>query len=511
MPSQPPKFAVRAGQWLDLVADVVSPAWGMRRKMARDYAQAVGNVFDSSLAPLRHDRQTGPVSYKQGTLDERLPWWDRLKMIAEFDRLVHENALLSGLVDQYLVNVIPPEGIRPIPQTGDKNLNAELTERFDEWAETAEVRGLSFWEYQRPWLKSVLGHGDCLTLKADGRIQGISANRMQTPPVHAMHEASHVHQGVYTGEGQAPLGYYVATGRGTWSQATLRFDYLPAEFCHFGFDPAMFDLDCHRGRSRFLTAFPLIKRVDSLLTFKTFQEKMAAVFGIAITKDKTKPTSPLTAIGGGRTAEKVGEAKTTATRPDIELFPGMGITLNSDEDIKTITHNAHAGDFESLIRFVCRILALGANLPLEFCLLDWTKANYYGNKMAASMGKRQFMQTFVRVRQLVSWTYLWKLDQWAAEGTLKLTDTQRRTYRRHETTLPLPIEVDELKAFQLHRQEVESGVNTWESWCRQQNRNFTLITQRRKEELEEQKAAGLPIIAASTPGIKLLSELENEK
>jgi hypothetical protein len=87
--------------------------------MARDYAQAVGSFIDSSLAPLRHDRQTGPISSSQGTLDERLPWWDRMKMIAEFDRLVHENALLSGLVDQFMVNVIPPEGIRPIPQTGD--------------------------------------------------------------------------------------------------------------------------------------------------------------------------------------------------------------------------------------------------------------------------------------------------------------------------------------------------------------------------------------------------------
>jgi capsid protein len=57
---------------------------------------------------------------------------------------------------------------------------------------------------------------------------------------------------------------------------------------------------------------------------------------------------------------------------------------------------------------------------------------------------------------------------------------------------------------------VEAGVDTWDAWCRGQNRVFAKITEQRKTELEMQKNAGLPIVATSTPGVKLLSELEQE-
>jgi capsid protein len=508
--SSSPTFADRAAAGIDAVIRVVAPGWANRRLVARAQAQALSQFVGGGFGPLQTDRLTGAVTGRQGTLDERLPWWDRLKMIGEFDKLVHENPLLCGLTDQYVVNVIPAEGVRPIPQTGNDDLNGELTKRFEDWAETAEVRGLSFWDYQRPWLKTMLGHGDNLTVQVNGRLQGVSANRIQTPMKHGRYEGDRVHQGIYTGTGPTPKGYYVGTRRGSWVHTEMKFRYIPAALAHYGFDPGTFDLDCYRGCSRFLSSFPYIKRVESLLRFKTFQEKMAAVFGIAITKDKEKTTSPVSKLGTGRPAETVGEAKTTATRPDIELFSGMGITLNQDEDIKTIEHKANAGDFESFVRLVCRILALGANLPLEFCLLDWSQANYYGNKMAAGSGKRQFLETFIRVRRLVSWVYRWKVEEFIRTGLVKLPAGYQGDYLAHETTLPPPIEVDDLKAFQLHRQKVEAGVDTWDAWCRGQNRVFAKITEQRKTELEMQKNAGLPIVATSTPGVKLLSELEQE-
>ena len=196
---------------MDNLVRIFAPGRAEQRFLARARAAAVAEF--TGFAPLQTDRLTGAVTGRQGTLDERLPWWDRLKMIALFDELVHENPLLCALADQYVVNVIPSGGVRPIPQTGNDDLDAELTKRFEDWAETAEVRGLSFWDYQRPWLKTMLGHGDNLTVRVQGRLQGISANRIQTPSRHAMYEGERVHQGVYTGEGPTPLGYYVGSPR----------------------------------------------------------------------------------------------------------------------------------------------------------------------------------------------------------------------------------------------------------------------------------------------------------
>jgi capsid protein len=498
----------RLGQRTDAAIAALFPGWGRDRYVARLQMDAM-----AKFAPLQHDRAVGPVPTGQGSLDERLPWWDRLQMISLFDSLVHENPLLCAMVDQYCCNVIPAAGIRPVPQTGNDVLDGELSRRFDDWAETAEVRGLSFWQFQRPWLKTLLGHGDNLTVRvADangGRIQGLSANRLATPLSHGMYEGTQIHQGVYTGEGVTPRGWYVGRLTGSSTLVQDSFRYIPADFGLFGFDPARYDLDNYRGVSRFLAAFPHMRRAESILQYRAFQEKMAAVFGIAIKKSKEKATGPLSRLGSGNSlAETEGARQTTSTRPDIELFAGMGITLNNDEDIATIDPKSPGTDFETFFRLICRMVGISAGLPLEFVLLDWTRANYYGNQMSASMGRRQFLNTFMLVRALVRWTYLWQARRFIDEGLVKIPAGLDRDPLTHETTLPPPIEVDELKAFQLHRMKVESNVDTWESWCQHQGRVLTRIIGQRQTEIDKMKVAKLPILATSTPGVKLLSELE---
>ena len=496
----------------DAAIAALFPGWGRSRYVARLQMDAL-----AKFAPLQHDRAVGPVPTLQGSLDDRLPWWDRLQMISLFDSLVHENPLLCAMVDQYICNVIPAAGIRPVPQTGNDTLDGELSRRFEDWAETAEVRGLSFWQFQRPWLKTVLGHGDNLTIRvadaSGGRIQGISANRIATPISHGTYEGTRVHQGVYTGEGVTPRGWYVGRANGAGILLQDSFRYIPADFGLFGFDPARYDLDNFRGVSRFLAAFPHMRRAESILQYRTFQEKMASVFGIVIKKSKDKATSPLSRIGTSAlpsAAETAGATATTSTRPDFELFAGMGMTLNDNEEIDTIDPKSPGADFETFFRLICRFVGIAAGLPLEFVLLDWTRANYYGNQMSASMGRRQFLNTFMLVRALVRWTYLWQARRFIDEGLVKLPAQLDRDPLTHETTLPPPIEVDELKAFDLHRRKVESNVDTWESWCQHQGRVLTRIIDQRQTEIGKMKDAKLPILATSTPGVKLLSEIEQE-
>lgn len=502
----------RMAQRTDAAIAALFPGWGRSRYVARLQMDAL-----AKFAPLRHDRAVGPVPTDQGTLDERLPWWDRLQMISLFDSLVHENPLLCAMVDQYICNVIPAAGIRPVPQTGNDTFDGELSRRFEDWAETGEVRGLSFWAFQRPWLKTVLGHGDNLTIRVasgGGRLQGISANRIATPMEYGRYENSRVHQGVFTGADLTPRGFYVGRANGTGALIQSSFRYVPVSLSRFGFDPARYDLDNYRGVSRFLAAFPHMRRVESILQYRTFQEKMASVFGLVIKKSRDKARSPLSRIGTDavpNTTETLSAQQTGTTRPDFALFQGMGLTLNDDEDIEQIDPKSPGNDFETFVRLVCRMIGIASGLPLEFVLMDWTKANYYGNQMSASMGKRQFLNTYMLVRGLVRWTYMWKAQQFIEQGLVTVPAQLERDPLTHETTLPPPIEVDELKAFQLHRQQVECNVNTWESWCQHQGRVLTNIIDQRKTETEKMKAAKLPIPATSTPGVKLLSELEQEK
>jgi len=492
---------------IDRMISTVAPGWGFKRMAARAQIDAM-----TRFAPLQNQRDIKTFGDGQGDLDERLPWRDRLKMINMFDTLVHENPLLSGMVDQYICNVIPATGIRPIPTTGDTDFNKACAEAFEAWAEKGEARGMSFWQFQRPYLKSVIGHGDAGAAKVrdDGpRIQGIPANRIATPLKYNIYEDGKVRQGVYTGRGVRPKGYYVVRRDKYMYQIRNEHRYVSADKMLFSYDPAKYDLENYRGVSNFLTCFPQIQRFDSLLKYKTFQEKMAAVFGIAIKKDKEKESSPVRNIGSSR--ETQSEQKTGATRPDIELFSGMGITLNNDEDISTIEHKSQGNDFKDFLWTVAQIIGVGANLPIEFVLLDWSRANYYGNKMSTTMAKRKFANSYQIVVQLVEWVYKWVINQKIANGELKPPAGLKGDPLAMTCTMPPPLELDENKAFDLHRKKVENNVATWEDYARSQGRNVDDIFELRKQELKKQKDKKLPIPATSEPGVKLLSQLDKEQ
>lgn len=492
---------------LDRMITRIAPNWGFKRMVARAQMDAMAR-----FAPLQSDRGTKTFGTGQGDLDERLPWNDRLKMINMFDTLVHENPLLSGMVDQYICNVIPANGIRPIPTTGNEDFNKECSSIFEEWAEDCEVRGMSFYQFQKPFLKSILGHGDAGVAKVrDGgpRIQGVSANRIATPLRYSIYEDGRIKQGVYIGRGVRPKGYYVVRRDKYMYQINNEFRYLPADKVLFTYDPAKFDLDNYRGVSNFLTCFPQLQRADSLLRYKTFQEKMAAVFGIAIKKDKEKTESPVRSIGNRR--ETQSEQQTGATRPDVELFSGMGVTLNNDEDIETIEHKSQGNDFKDFYWLVCQIIGVGANMPIEFVLLDWSRANYYGNKMSTTMAKRKFANSYRLVEQLVQWAYKWIISYYIETGRLKPPASLTESPLSMACTMPPPLELDENKSFDLHRKRVENNVATWEDYAKAQGRNVDQIYKMRREELDKQQKNNLPTPVTSEPNVKLLSELENKK
>lgn len=491
---------------LDATVAALFPGWGVRRSVARMQLDVLAYI--STLSPLKSDRGSGRVPNDPTSLDDKIPHHDRLAMIDLFDTEFCESPLLCGIADQFVRNVVPAAGLRPIPDTGSAVFDGELVKRFDEWAEDCEVRGHSLWALQQILLKSAMGHGDAAVYHlADGRLQGVAAAQIATPQIHAAREGVEVHQGVYTGPGTAPLGIYTIP-RDRWGgyrQDATR--YLPAELYWWFSRPD--DFDSYRGRSAYLAAFPHLRMVKSILKYKEFQTKMASVFGIAITKDKAKATSPLSRIGSTSAAEVRGEAATTATRADIELFSGMGITLNQDEDIKVIDGKLNASDFGEFVRLVATFIGVTCGLPLEFVLLDWSRGNYYGNRMAATAGKRAFLDWWTIPARMTRLAWRERVGTWIADGTVSVPAGISNDPVLCAVTLPPPIEVDEEKELKVVRMRMESNLGTGEDYARAQGTTLQRIIDGRARELKAMRAADLPIPASVTPGIKLLSELEN--
>jgi hypothetical protein len=458
-----PTFLARTVDW---VASAF-PTWQAARMLARQRVE-----FLDTLRPLRNDRASGALPNDPSTLEEKINYWDRQVMVDTFDTMVREAPLLSGLVNTFVVNTVPPTGLRPIPATGDKTFDGELSRHFTEWADDpalCDARKIcNLWQYQQVLLRSVLGHGDAgLLCLADGAIQGVSAPKIATPAKYQSAEGIQVHQGVYTGAGVAPAGYYVSPRDRYGRVKRSEFQFLPATHFLHCYRPESFD--DYRAASAFLPSYHHLRMAEQIMTYKLFQQKMASVFGIAIHKSKEKSTSPLGRLGTSNSAaETRGESHTTDVRPDFELFPGMGITLNEDEDITIVDSKSPGNEFENFVRLVCRYIGLSAGLPLEFVLQDWSRANYYGNRMASLMGKRVLFSWWQVPAAATRALYRRRVERLLRRGILSIPAGLDRSPYACEITLPPPIEVDPEKAFKAHMMEVAANVNSKEAWAKQQ-------------------------------------------
>ena len=489
---------------LDRAINAVFPRWGFRRAQSR---RAMGIL--ATIKPLTPNRGGGGNATAPKSLDETIPYGDRLKMVDLFDRQFLESPILAGMVDQFVRNVVPPQGLRPIPQTGDEDTNKLLSDRFTAYAEDCEARGHSLWDMQQVLLKSVMGHGDAGIFHGMGingnQIQGIPAAKVGTPTKHSRHEGRMVHQGIYTGAGTMPRGLYTLPRDryGIWKQEKAR--YISASRSWW-FGKAE-DFESYRGASAFLASYPMLQMATSIMQYKAMQVKMASVFGIAIKKDPSKK-SPFNAIGSA--AEEKASEETGTTRPDIQMFNGMGITLNANEDIEVIESKIAAGDFTEFVYLVARYVGLSCGLPLEFVMQDWSRSNYYGNRMAATLAMRAFMDWWKVPARLTRLVFAEQVNRWVMEGSVKLPSTLTGDPTKCLVTLPPPLEVDPEKAFKLWTAKIQSNLASEEDYARSVGDDLGRIIQSRQRSLKLQTDAKLPVIASITPGVKLLSDLEAE-
>jgi len=503
--SRKPK-KTRLATAVDWVASAF-PGWALRREVCQKQREML-----ATLKPLESSRASGTIPNSPQTLENKISWWDRCKMVDLFDTMIHENPLLGGLVNTFVCNTVPATGLRVVPTTNDKTFNEELSKRFNDYAEDpaqVDARGiLNLWQLQAVLLRSVLGHGDAgLAYLSDGTTQGVSAARIATPPDYRKWEGERVHQGVYTGPGIAPIGYYVCPRDRYGRVSTDKKQYVPREFFLHTYRAASFD--DYRARSAFLPGYPHMRMAEQIMQYKLFQQKMASVFGIAIHKSKDKTTSPLQRIGtSDSAAEDLSESRTTDTRADFELFPGMGITLDSDEELTVIDSKSPGTEFENFVRLVGRYIGLACGLPLEFVLQDWSRATYYGNRMASLMGKRVLLSWWAVPAQATRALHARRVNYLIESGTMSLPAGLDGPPAACDITLSPPIEVDPEKAFRAHMLEVAANVNTKEAWAKQQGKTMTDILRQRKTEHDSESDSGLPMVASVTPGVQLLTDAE---
>ena len=233
------------------------------------------------------------------------------------------------------------------------------------------------------------------------------------------------------------------------------------------------------------------------MQYAMLQQKMAAVFGLIIksAKGKTDPLgNKLSNIGNTQTDEEISYLK--------KLYPGMVAHIKNDEEIVPVENKNPSDNFENFINLCIRMIGAGSGVPHNYIMMDFTKANYYGQRIAADQMMRGMAGIY---RAIVSSTRKIRarvLTDAIQSGKLKLPSDgsldRPEKYTEAVFTEPEFIAVDPEKETDTQIKRIDNNLSTISDYLLRRNRNFRKHINRRAKEVKMIMDSDLPVSVGSS-------------
>ncbi len=483
------------------------PGWGASRinkRMEIKQQEAMATAFSG-------------ISYQRGLKDITGVWhsedydissMDRLKMIATSYMLFHENPIFTGLVDRIVHNLLGDAGLWPVSMTGNIEYDDAADQIWLEWCMNCDQTGrFDYVDLQYLSTRATLTDGDILKMftyrkgKPLPRIQLIDSARIATPQNLYKHENKQIFHGVQVSKSTArPAFYWIGSRDQMWNMNDFRS--IRASNAVHMFIPKY--AASYRGYTGYLPCFNTLRYLDDVMQYALVQQKMAAIFGLVVKNAKGKT---------GAFGDKISNIGNTKTPEDIaylkKLYPGMVASIKKDEEIETVENKNPGDNFESFINLCVRMIGAGSGVPHNYIMLDFTKANYYGQRIAADQMTRGMSGIYranissdrkVRERVLAD-AINTKMLKLPSDGSL---DRPER-YTQAVYTEPEFIAVDAEKETDTQIKRIDNNLGTIGDYLLRRNRNFRKHINRRSEEVKTIMAADLPV-SVGTSGTRTWQE-----
>jgi len=338
--------------------------------------------------------------------------------IGEIARELYRNdAVMGQLTDRAVVNTIS-SGFKPDPNTGDKGLDRELKDRFEEESldpDYCDAAGeQTFYEQETTALRETLVAGDVFGLpQQDGTVQFQENHRCRSPQgtkrknlVHGvqMEKATRKRTAFYfTNEPIDPLGQVKANqltrvgARDADGEANVWQIYSPKRF----------------SQTRGVSAYaPIIVPAGMFgdLNFATLLKAQLSAFWLLVrNRDKSFFETNQNIQQLGVTSEAF-----TATRSVSELPPGSEIAAGAGETIAPWSPNIPNPEFFPHAKLILTLLGINLGMPLCLLLLDASETNFSGFRGAIDQARMGFRhnQRILESRFHRPW-WRFKLNTWA--------------------------------------------------------------------------------------------------
>lgn len=461
---------------LDRTIEFFAPQYALRRRLARSQAKAVEKL--STYPQATPGRMDGPIRSRGASADFTLEMqYDRRKVVDRARELERTNVLAEGLLSRSTEAVVG-DGFKLQVDSGDELFDKEVEERWLAWCEMADYREiLSFSEILGNAFRSKMRDGDLgLVMMADGTLRTVEADEIASPQ--GGHTRPSDVDGVELDNSGRPIAYHVFNWDPNvlWSdrrQAIPRLVRIPAE--QMIFIARRLRAGQTRGVSAFTALFWILEQIDDLEEAVTVAARMAACIGIVIKSNG--PTLNLNAgtDGGG------------TRRQQMRLEPGMAKHLEPGEDIEQITPTHPSANLNDHVRNLIRFAGIPFGLPLEMILRDFTTSNYSNTRAALLQAWHTWERQQSELKRVCTRVFRWKFENWFPGVECP----------KHDWRAPGWAWIDPVAEVQATMLAIDSGLDTVQDALARQGKDFHEMLEKRRVELEQMKAAGMPEVRSN--------------
>ncbi|QGJ70618.1 Phage portal protein, lambda family [Planctomycetales bacterium 10988] len=334
-----------------------------------------------------------------------------LEYCRDFDR---NDAVIGQAVNRACDNIVQG-GFQPAPDTGDKQLDAELTERWKEWSDNPElcdIQGeLPFAELEWiAWRQKIVDGDVCGILLDNGSVQLMESHRLRTPGG----IDDWVVHGVRLGTARRRLEYlFTKEDVDPWlpvrsvtevSRYPVRDALGIRQVAHLYRSNRYSQT---RGVSDFAPVFDVISGIEDLNLAKIVQAQIVSC--IAFFLEQTSGAPPQTRDSGKVTYDEATESKLTA-----DLRPGAIKKLPPGTTLKSFSPNVPNPEFFQHLKWLISLISVNLGMPLVLVMLDASETNFSGWRGAIDQAKQGWKRNQdLFIRRFHSPIWKWKLTQWS--------------------------------------------------------------------------------------------------
>jgi lambda family phage portal protein len=436
-------------------------------------------------------------------------------LVSRSQDMTRNNGVAKGMV-QTTVDSVVGTGLRLSARPDYKALG-QTKEWADEWSREVEALYHSWWwstachagdtmtgdQLTAQVARTLFTDGEWLVLplwitdRGDGfmtKLQTVDPARLCNPM--GMTDTQFLRGGIEYDQWGAPIAYHVrkshpgdftlgAIGYPDWERIARRTPFGRARVLH-GFDPQRASQS--KGIPELSAVLSNFKQLDRY----TNAEIMAAVVNAMIAMTIETPMdqeSILELFNGDHKAylqARADHAVTLEGGAMLPLFPG--------DQMKSFLPNRPNTGFGSFCENMTRIIGVGADLPYELVMKDFSKTNYSSYRAAmleawrAFSRKRDWLGT-----QFSDPTYALFLEEVVNDGRIDAPDFYKNklAYLRCKWIGPGKGYVDPTKEVQAAKDRMDANLSTLEDECAEQGKDWREVLEQKAREKEYMDELGL--------------------